>query len=171
MQHRLRQGLAALFVTFALITVANAGSEKACGAGEAKEKAKAQKIALADLPAAVRAAIDKEIPGATIDQIEKETADGKVVYDVEAKLNGKRVEMDLAGDGKVLTRQDEVPFASLPAAARAAAEKYFGGPGDYQAGKEVENGKVSYEVEGKRDGAKAALKISEDGKRVTEEKE
>jgi uncharacterized membrane protein YkoI len=171
MQHRLRQGLAALFVTFALITVANAGTEKADGDGEGKEKTKAQKMALADLPAAVRAAIDKEIPGATIDQIEKENEGGKVVYDVEAKLNGKHVEMDVADDGKVLNRQDEVPFASLPAAARAAAEKFFGGPGDYQAGREVESGKVSYEVSGKKDGAKAEIRLTEDGKQVVEEKD
>ena len=165
MQNRIGRNLmvAILALGLAVTTVVRAASEKE---QEAKKETAAQKVALADLPAAVRATIDREMPGADIKTIEKEEEHGKVVYDVEAKLKGKNVEMDIASDGKVLTREESVPFASLPAAARVAAEKYFGGTKDLEASKEIENGKTFYEVEGKKDGQKAALKFTEDGKQV-----
>lgn len=149
------------------------GAWTAVAAEEKTEEKSAKEVAItvADLPAAVRATIDKEIPGATLNKIEKEEENGKVLYDIEGKLNGKDVEMDIAADGKVLTREDTVSFASMPAAVRAAAEKYFGGPGEYKASKEVEGDKAFYEVEGKKDGKKVTLKYTEDGKQVEEEKE
>ena len=142
MQSRIVRSLIAVILTFGLttITVVRAASEKDHDKDGAKEEKPAQKVALADLPAAIRATIDKEIPGAEIQKIDKEQEHGKVVYDVEATLKGKGVELDIASDGSVIGREDSVPFASLPAAVRATAEKYFGGPGDYEANKKTENG-------------------------------
>jgi uncharacterized membrane protein YkoI len=140
----------------------------------AKESAKKEKgeetVTLAEVPTAVHATIDKEIPGASIGKIEKEDHDGKTVYDVEAKFKGKNVEMDIAVDGKLLTREDSVPFDSLPGVVGAAAGKYFGATKDLEAGKEVEDGTTFYEVEGKKDGKKVTLKFAADGKLVEEEK-
>ncbi len=140
---------------------------------DAKDEKKAETITLADLPAAVRATIDKEIPGAKIEKIEKEEDKGKVLYDIEAEFKDEDVEMDIAADGKVLTREDSVEFSTLPAVIRAAAEKYFGKSSDLEAHKEVEFEKKEtfYEIEGKKDGHKVTLKYAEDGKQVEEEKE
>ncbi|HUI06818.1 MAG TPA: PepSY-like domain-containing protein [Verrucomicrobiae bacterium] len=165
MQNRIGRNLvvAVPILGLAIATVASAASEKEIGT---KPEPDAQKVRLADLPTPVRATIDKEFPGARIDRIEKEKERGKIVYDVEANWKGKHVEMDVAGDGTVLTREESVPFASLPAAARAVAEKYFGSATGLQASKEVENSKTFYEVEGKKDGKKTALKLTEDGKQT-----
>ena len=155
--------VAILTLGFGAASVVWAASEKE---SEARKEPAAQRVTLADLPAAVHTTIDREMPGAEIKLIEKEEEHGNVVYDVEAKFKGKDVEMDIASDGKVLTREESVPFASLPAAVRVAAEKDFGGTKDLDASKEGENGRTFYEVEGKKAGQKAALKFTEDGRQA-----
>ena len=148
-----------------------------CGAGSAvwavddkqteeKNEPVAQKITLAELPAPVRATINKEMPSAEIKLIEKEEEHGKVVYDVEAKVKGQDVEMDISSDGKVLTREERVPFASLPTAVRLAAKDYFGGTENLVASREFEEGKTFYEVEGTKGNQKAAVKFTGDGKQA-----
>jgi uncharacterized membrane protein YkoI len=127
-------------------------------------------VSLSDLPAPARATIDRLTAGGNIKKLEKEEQDGKVIYDVEANVKGKDVEYDVASDGKVLTAEESVPYASLPAAVQAAAMKYFGFTKGLIASKEVENGKTFYEVEGKKSGSTIALKLTETGKVVEEEK-
>ena len=61
------------FVAAACIAVAEENKELSGEKGKKEET-----VALADLPAAVRTTIDKEIPGAKIEKIEKEDKDGKV---------------------------------------------------------------------------------------------
>ncbi len=162
MQNRITRCFAALLLALGVSTFT---SLKA-----AEKQAAPQMVTLADVPAAVRATIEKEIPGAKIKSIEKEDEDGKVVYDVEAKFEGKHVEMDIASDGSILSRENEVPYASLPAAVKSAAEKYFGSAADLEASKEVAGGKTSYEVEGKQAGQKVTLKLDDTGKLLEEEK-
>jgi len=126
-----------------------------------------QEVKLADLPAPVRAAVEKWLAGGTIKKITKEEEAGKVVYDVEATVKGKHAEADIAADGTVLTTEEEIAFDSLPKAVRDAAEKYFGGTKELKASKELDAGKTLYEVEGK----KATVKFDEAGKILEEEKE
>lgn len=132
---------------------------------------KAQTVTLADLPAPARAAVEKWLAGGTIQKIEKEDEDGKVVYDVEATVNGKHAEADIAADGTVLTSETEVAYDTLPKAVRDAAEKYFGSAKDLNASKEIEKGKAQYEVEGHKDGKKVTLKLDDAGKVTEEEKD
>src|SRR5712672_3592377 len=84
--------------------------------GAVAEEKTADKVALKDLPAPARAAVEKWLEGGTITSIEKEEEDGKVVYDVEATVKGKHAEADIAADGTVLTTEVAVAFDSLPKA-------------------------------------------------------
>ncbi|MEN6575931.1 MAG: hypothetical protein ABFD90_06270 [Phycisphaerales bacterium] len=138
---------------------------------EAKEDASAQQVPLSAVPEPARIAMEKLIAGGEIRKIEKEEVDGKVVYDVEATVGEKAVEYDVADDGTVLTAEESVPYASLPAVVRASAEKYFGSAAGLQASREVENGKTFYEVEGRRKGNAVALKLTNAGRIVEEEKQ
>ena len=138
---------------------------------EAKTEAEAEHVALSDVPAPARATIKGLTAGGEIRKLEKEEVDGKVVYDVEATVGGKEVEYDVAGDGTVLTAEESVLYASLPAAVRTAAEKYFGSATGLKTSREVEDGKTFYEVEGKaKGGGMAALKLTDTGRIVEEEK-
>src|SRR5262245_33220515 len=47
-----------------------------------------QQVALADLPAPARAAVEKRLAGGTVQKITKECEDGKIIYDVEATVKG-----------------------------------------------------------------------------------
>ena len=139
--------------------------------GAVAEEKKADKVALKDLPAPARAAVEKWLEGGTITSIEKEEEDGKVVYDVEATVKGKHAEADIAADGTVLTTEVAVAFDSLPKPVSDAAEKYFGSTKGLNASKEIEKGKAQYEVEGKKADKKVTLKLDDAGKILEEEKE
>ena len=127
-------------------------------------------MSLSDVPEPAGETIERLTAGGEIKKIEKEETGGTAIYDVEARLKDKDVEYDVASDGKVLTAEESVPYSSLPAAVRAAVEKYFGSAEGLKASKEIEDGKIFYEVEGKKGGAVIALKLDETGKILEEEK-
>ena len=133
-----------------------------------KKEVPAQAVTLADVPAPAKATIEKLMAGGEISRIEKEGEGDKAIYDVEGKSQGKKVEYDVAANGTVLSREESVPYASLPEAVRTASEKYFGSGEGLSASKEVEKGNTYYEVEGKKSGAAVALKLSDIG-RILEE--
>ena len=144
----------------------------AVAAENAKEhEDKSEQVALTDLPAPARAAVEKWLGDGKIKKIDKEIEDGKVVYDVEATKDGKHVETTVAENATVMSVEEEVAFDALPKPVREAAEKYFGGSKGLQASKEIEGGKTAYEVEGKKGDAKMALKLDVTGKILEEEKE
>lgn len=131
----------------------------------------AQAVAMSDVPAPARAAITRLMAGGEITKIDREGEGDKAIYDVEGKSQGKNVEYDVAADGTVLSTEESVLYASLPQAVRTAAEKYFGSSEGLAANKEIEKGKTFYEVEGKKSGAAVALKLSDTGRILEEEKE
>jgi uncharacterized membrane protein YkoI len=157
-------------VLVAVVIVGLFGCSALSGRAE-KKGAAAQAVALSDVPAAARATIEKLTAGGQIKKLEKEETSGKVIYDVEATVKGKDVEYDVASDGKVLSSEESVPYASLPTAVKNAAEKYFGSAEGLKPSKEIEDGKTFYEVEGKKGGSAVALKLAESGKILEKEKD
>ncbi len=93
-------------------------------AEEAKSQAEVQerKIAVqaSELPAAVRKAIDKAVPGGVIIAIEKEV-EGKDVgqYDVEMRSGEKEYEVEISPEGKVLEVKERTPEKATSASGRA----------------------------------------------------
>jgi hypothetical protein len=64
------------------------------------------KVKLADVPAPVRTTLDKESFGATLpDQVDKETDDGKTVYEADVKLDGKNYEIKVSPDGTLVSKK------------------------------------------------------------------
>jgi putative PepSY-like beta-lactamase-inhibitor len=58
-------------------------------------------IAVTDLPEAVAKSISAKYPGAVISGAGKiEKADGKIIYEADIKMKGKKIEVELSGDGK-----------------------------------------------------------------------
>jgi len=157
----------------ALIAVLISGMS-GCGALPqlgAKKGVSGQQRPLSAVSEPARAVIEKLTAGGKIKRIEEEQTDGKVIYDVEATVDDKDVEYDVASDGTVLTAEESVPYASLPTAVQAAANKYFGSATGLKASREVEGAKTFYEVEGKgKDGTAVALKLTDTGRIVEEEK-
>jgi uncharacterized membrane protein YkoI len=126
-------------------------------------------VPLSSIPAPARITIEKLTAGGEIEKIEQEEAGGRVIYDVEARVDGKDVEYDVASDGTVLTIEESVSYDSLPEAVKAASRKYFGTEAGLRASKEVEEDKTFYEVEGNKGNAVVTLKLTDTG-RIIEKK-
>jgi len=153
----------------AVLIVGISGCAGILGHG-AKKEAPGQQVSLSEVPSPARTVIERLTAGGEIKKIEKEEEAGKAIYDVEATVKGKDVEYDVDSDGEVLSREESIPYDSLPAAVKTAVEKYFGSAEGLKASREIEKGETFYEVEGSKAGAKIALKLTETGKIIEEEK-
>ncbi|HUW81506.1 MAG TPA: PepSY-like domain-containing protein [Phycisphaerae bacterium] len=129
-----------------------------------------QQVTLDQVPAAVKATILKESAGAKITGIERETKNGKTIYDAEFLLNGKGIEIKVAPDGTLLGREaedegddeDGLTIDQVPEPARAALLKLAGGATIVKAEREREHGVLVY-------GAKWVVNSTQHGAAVTAE--
>ncbi len=64
-------------------------------------------VATAELPGPVRATLDRETPGATIKESERETKGGRVVYSIDAEVEGKLWDIAIAEDGTLISKELE----------------------------------------------------------------
>ncbi len=64
-----------------------------------------QDLTLEQLPAPVRATVERETKGGQITDIERDHEAGQIIYEVEFTLEGKSYELDIATDGKLLERR------------------------------------------------------------------
>ena len=89
------------------------------------EDNKEEKVAVDKIPKKVMEVINKRFPDAKITSAEKETENGKVVYDIELTHKGRKYEMDIKEDGTILEIENEIPAKNLPeAVAKALEAKY-----------------------------------------------
>ena len=79
------------------------------------------------VPKAVMDALKAKFPRAKIDKWTKETEDGKVIYDIEFKQDGRKAEADLAEDGTIQNFEKEFNAKDLPGAVTEAVEKKYPG--------------------------------------------
>jgi hypothetical protein len=132
-----------------------------------------KKIALAKVPAKIKAAADKAVPGAEWSEATKSTEDGEVAFRLEGDdAKGRYVWVEVAADGTVNEVQTEIPLKEAPAAVRAALKAKmprFKVTTVYEA---RQNGKVvRFDFEGKRPKNKEVISISfsPDGKPVEDD--
>jgi hypothetical protein len=136
---------------------------------EKDEKTGAKKYVIAvQLPQAITAAFKKAYPTATIRGTAKETENGKTVYEVESVDKGKARDLMYNPDGTVISIEEEVNPADLPAPVTAALTKLYPKATIAVAEKVTEGGKVQYELQIK--GAdKPSVTFTPDGKLVPAE--
>ena len=86
-----------------------------------------EQVTLEEVPAAVKATILKESAGGKITEIERETQNGKTTYEAEFLLDGREIEIEIAPDGTLLSREvedegdddDDLTLDQLPGPVRA----------------------------------------------------
>lgn len=136
-------------------------------------------VALEDLPAAVRAAVQAAAPGGQLLEAEKETEDGAVVYEVEVRLaDGRLVDITVTPDGQVLEIEDEdedeadddddgeesIAPEALPTAVKAAVQAVAPSGRIVKASTERENGVLVFEVEVETaDGGEMEIAVTAEG--------
>ena len=118
---------------------------------------------ISNLPAAVQKTVKEETRNATNVKVSKETEDGKTVYEVESKVNGRGRDLMIDSAGTVLSIEEEVTLAGIPAAAKAAIEKMTTG-GKISKVEIVTKGKVVvYEAAFSKGGKKSEVMVNADG--------
>jgi uncharacterized membrane protein YkoI len=84
-----------------------------------------KKIPLDKVPKAVMGSIKARFPGADVTSVEKESENGKVVYDIELKHKGRKYEMDIHEDGTVIEIEKEVAAKNVPEAVTKAVKARY----------------------------------------------
>jgi hypothetical protein len=74
---------------------------------EEDEDANEQKVSIDQVPAAVKATIMNEAGKGTVKEIEQETKDGKTIYGADLIIDGKKFEIKVSSDGKLIDKQEE----------------------------------------------------------------
>jgi len=152
----------------ALIGVAVVGVVTlAVWAGENEEE-----VSLDQVPAAVKATILKEAGGGTIKEIERETKNGKTVYEAEVIIDGKEIEIKVASDGTLLGKkaeneedeeEEKVSLDQVPEPARKALLKLAGEGKITEVERENKHGVVLYEAEWKVNGREHEATVTAEG--------
>jgi hypothetical protein len=62
-------------------------------------------VMMKDLPAAVRATVEKEAKGAVVEDIERKSKNGRLYYEVEIERNNQEWELRIDESGKVIERK------------------------------------------------------------------
>jgi uncharacterized membrane protein YkoI len=109
-------------------------------------RADEEKVPLDKVPAAVLKAVKGKFPGAEIKQAEKEVEEGKTIYEIGLKEDGRNIDVSATEDGTIVEIEKEVAAKDLPrAVADAVKAKYP--KGTIKKAEEVAKGeKTTYEV-------------------------
>ena len=144
-----------------------AKTEKEDEEKEEQEGVKKYTIA-AKLPAAITTAFKKSYPNATIRGTAQETEGGKTVYEVESVEKGKARDLMYNLDGTVISIEEEMNAADLPAPVSAAFKKLHPKATITLAEKLTEGTTVQYELQIKGAAVKS-VSFMPDGKLVPPE--
>jgi uncharacterized membrane protein YkoI len=151
-------------ITAALVTLPMVlGQANAAG----KELSKGQ------VPKAVIEAFEKAYPNAKPSEFETETFEGRAVYEVEYKENGKEYEALYSADGILVQTEEEIDVKSLPESVVQAINKAYPEANIKEAEKlmKPDGTLTGYEVEIKTEGKKMELELDVNGKILRTEKE
>jgi Putative beta-lactamase-inhibitor-like, PepSY-like len=87
--------------------------------------ARAEKVPLDKVPKPVLDAAKKRFPKAEAMAASKGTADGKTVYEITLKQDGKNIDVSLTPEGTITLIEQELAFKDLPKAVAETFEKKY----------------------------------------------
>ncbi len=121
-------------------------------------------IALEDTPAAVQETIAGLLGSNPVEDIQLNDQDGDISYEVDATVDGSRIEYIIAEDGTLLRTQQEIEPGELPEAVMSAVTGEIG-DGEIRRVEMVdEEGVTTYEIRAtSADGDRVRLTVAEDG--------
>ena len=110
----------ALVVAAAVCIAAPCGAQGTAAGAKAPAKPPAATPVAPKMPAAIEAAFTKAYPKAVVKNVSRETVAGKTIYEVESVDGGRARNLDYNADGSVITYEEELTEAEVPAAVMAA---------------------------------------------------
>ncbi len=125
---------------------------------------KEETISWAQVPAAAQQTIKQRAPETAIRKIEKDDEDGKASYEFQIVQAGKKSEVTVDADGKLMSLEEVVALADVPVTVRQTLEtQAMGGKMD-KVEKVTEDGKTTFEAKIEKDGKKSEVTVTPDGK-------
>lgn len=160
-----------------------AGLVLCIGAVATKQTAEQEKaVSIDNVPEAVKATILAEAKGGTIGEIEMETENGQTAYEAEVTIDGQKVEIKVADDGKLLGKEadddddedededeQQVSIDQVPAAVKDTILAQGGTVKEIES--ENENGQTVYEADVIINGQEVEIKVAADGNLLSKEVE
>ena len=70
-----------------------------------KDEGPEVKVTMDQVPAAVKDTLQKESGGASITSVDKESDEGKTIYEADAMIGGKNYEIKVAEDGSLISKK------------------------------------------------------------------
>lgn len=138
---------------------------------QAKPEEKDPVLKMSQVPQKVQQSIKTYASAAEIKKITKGDVDGTIAYEFEIEKDGRKSEVSITPDGKVLTTEEEVPLAEVPEAARKIISAQAAGGKVVSTEKVFENGKTAFGAVIEKGGKQSEISITPDGKIVGSEEE
>jgi hypothetical protein len=88
-------------------------------------RADEEKVPLDEVPKAVLDAAKRRFPKAEVAGASKEKDGDKTVYEIELKLDGKKIDVTLTEDGTITTIEQQIDAKGLPNAVSEALDKKY----------------------------------------------
>jgi len=120
-----------------------------------------------ELPAAVKALIERELGKVDFTRIERGTEDGQPVYSIEAVSEGQTKSLTVNGDSWSL----EVGLGEVPAQVQETVRRAWRRDAVTHGSKRVREGEVAYEFETEKDGLQHSLTAAPDGRTLVQQDE
>jgi len=146
-------------------------------------QARADHVPLTQLPERVQQAIKSQSQGEPLEHVDRDTKDGKTVYQAEFKREGLNRRVTFDANGQVLPERgltakienslgrDKTPSVALntlPAAVQKTITQQQGGREIADINKEMQNGKTVYAVEFKEKGPNSRIYVATDGSMIVD---
>jgi beta-lactamase regulating signal transducer with metallopeptidase domain len=122
------------------------------------------KIDLVEAPTAVQATIEREIVGAVLDDVRRKVRNDALVYSIDADTPIGDLELEIAADGSLLERCEDITRAALP----ASVDQTLAGLGKKvelrDATQVTRDGQESFVIDARIDGDRERLVFDREGK-------
>jgi uncharacterized membrane protein YkoI len=118
------------------------------------------------LPRAVQKTVREQVADGKIVKIQKENTDGKIVYGVACAKGEKKWQVEVAPDGRLLLRAEEMNSADLSSAVQKTVEQSAANGKIESIAKVTENGQSYYEAAVTFNGLEKTFIVGVDGKLI-----
>jgi len=136
----------------------------------AGDEDKEQPVKMNELPAAVKKTVLEVSKGLKLRGLTREVEEGKTFYEAELDVNGRTRDVIMDESGAIVLIEEEVELSSVPAAVRAAIEKWAEGGKILLVETLTRNNQIeAYEAHVQKNGKETELKVDPEGKPIVEE--